>query len=364
MPGPSRVPRIARLQALQALVAAIEQRARRYLQLRTDNEEQTDHLRHVADRTRWLYDTELRRADPGAGVGITEHDDALIQACVFSHDIGKWIPRDELQALVPPDPETLRPYLAELTFSSHQSGLFLLALRRRFDLPQDGYTPEYDSAHHLVSAFLLARDKTLGLQQLDPADQARLIKMVIGHQFGSYFKESLLHVTSASEVTTGMLRDVSRPDRLTDDMLACAFHDADISDLLFIGSLEPRPNRGDVFHAGGLVKILMINFTNRINKVPQAPADLEGCLRSCQATVRNASNEFMTQTAIDHGFEWRREASQFLDMLREKTVYDQINGALVNQNVSAAERLTTVRSLTRLQARNFLAGNFEHGEIP
>ncbi len=72
----------------------------------------------------------------------------------------------------------------------------------------------------------------------------------------------------------------------------------------------------------------------------------------------------MTQTAIDHGFEWRREASQFLDMLREKTVYDQINGALVNQHVSAAERLTTVRSLTRLQARNFLAGNFEHGENP
>src|SRR5258706_13444663 len=242
-PGPNTQPGAGNIQpdtplhAIQALVAAIEQRARRYLQLRTDNEEQTDHLRHVASRTRWLYDSELRRADPGAGVGITEHDDALIQACVFSHDIGKWIPRDDLRALVPADPETLRPYLAELTFSSHQSGLFLLALRRRFDLPQDGYTPEYDSAHHLVSAFLLARDETLGLQHLDPADQARLIKMIIGHQFGSYFKESLLHVTSASEVTTGMLRDVSRPDRLTDDMLACAFHDADISDLLFIGSL-------------------------------------------------------------------------------------------------------------------------------
>jgi len=363
-PGAGDIQPDTPLHALQALVAAIEQRARRYLQLRTDNEEQTDHLRHVADRTRWLYDSELRRADPGSGVGITEHDDALIQACVFSHDIGKWIPRDDLRALVPADPETLRPYLAELTFSSHQSGLFLLALRRRFDLPQDGYTPEYDSAHHLVSAFLLARDETLGLRHLDPADQARLIKMIIGHQFGSYFKESLLHVTDAADVTTGMLRDVSRPDRLTDDILACAFHDADISDLLFIGSLEPRPNREDVFHAGGLVKILMINFTNRINNVPQAPADLEGCLRSCQATVRNASNEFMTQTAIDHGFEWRREASQFLDMLRDKTVYDQINGALLDEHVAAAVRLSTVRSLTRLQARNFLAGRFEHGEIP
>ena len=94
MPGAHRVPPLAPLQSLQALVAAIAERARRYLQLRTDNEEQTDHLRHVADRTRWLYDSELRRADPAAGVGITEHDDALIQACVFSHDIGKWIPRD------------------------------------------------------------------------------------------------------------------------------------------------------------------------------------------------------------------------------------------------------------------------------
>ena len=352
------------LQAMHALVAAIEARARHYLQLRADNDDQTDHLRHVADRTRWLYDTELRHADPAAGLGITEHDDLLIQACVFSHDIGKWIPRDELRALVPADPETLRPFLAELTFSKHQTGLFLLALRRRFDLPQDGYTPEYNSAHHLVSAFLLARDDTLGLQRLDPADQARLIKMIIGHQFGSYFKESLLHVSDASEVTTGMLRDVSRPDRLADDPLAKAFHDADISDLLFIGSLEPRPNREDVFHAGGLVKILMINFANRINGVPLAPADLEGCLRSCQATVRSASNEFMTQTAIEHGFEWRREASRFLDVFRDKALYDQINDALVDDDASPADRLTTVRGLTRFQARNFLTARFEPDDLP
>jgi hypothetical protein len=363
-PAGGPLPPANSLPAIQALVTAIEQRARQYLQLRTDNEEQTDHLRHVADRTRWLYDSELRRANPNASVGITEHDDLLIQACVFSHDIGKWIPRDELHALVPADPEALRPYLAELTFSSHQSGLFLLALRRRFDLPQDGYTPEYDSAHHLVSAFLLAKDDTLGLQHLHPDDQARLIKMIIGHQFGSYFKESLLNIRSASEVTTGMLRDVSRPDRLADDMLACAFHDADISDLLFIGSLEPRPNREDVFHAGGLIKILLINFNNRINRAPQAPADLEGCLRSCQATVRNACNEFMTQTAIDHGYEWRREASRFLDMLRDKALYDQINSALVDEQVSPADRQKTVRSLTRLQARNFLSGRFPQSDLP
>src|ERR1700674_3172903 len=83
-----------RARDLQTLVETIEQRVRRYLQARTDNEEQTDHLRHVADRTRWLYYSELQRASPGASVRITEHEDALIQACVLSHDIGKWIPRD------------------------------------------------------------------------------------------------------------------------------------------------------------------------------------------------------------------------------------------------------------------------------
>ena len=341
---------------LHALVETVEQRVRQYLLPRSDNEEQTDHLRHVADRTRWLYYSELQRANPGASVRISEHEDALIQACVLSHDIGKWIPRDNLRALMPNDLDTLAPTFAELKFSPFQSDLFLLALRRRFGLAQDGYSPEYDSAHHLVSAFLLVTDASLGFHQIDPADQARLITMIVGHQFGSYFKESLLNISlrEGSEVTTGMLMDVSRPDRVMGDLLASSFHDADISDLLFIGSLERRPNREDIFHTGGLVKILMINFTNCIFQVPMAPTELEGCLRSCQGTVHSACKEFITQTATEHGFRWRREAKRFLSMLRERTVYDRLNGALLDLSQPNTDRLTTVRSLARLQARDFL----------
>ena len=342
------------LPELQALVGAIEQRAREYLKLRPDNDEQSDHLRHVADRTRWMYHTELLRTEPGRWAAISEHDDALIEACVFSHDIGKWIPRDDLRALLPEGDEAQRLVFEELTFSSHQVALFQLALRRRFELPQDGYTPEYDSAHHLVSAFLMVRDEPLGFHRLDPVDQARLIKMVLGHQFGSYFKESLLSVRVGREITTGMLMDVSRPDRMAGDTLACAFHDADISDLLFVGSLERRPFREDIYHAGGLVKILLINFINRINRVPRAPSDLEGCLRSCQATVRNACNEFITQTAIEHGFDWRKEASRFLETLRDQAVYDQINSVLQSDASAPSDRITTIRSLIRLRARIFL----------
>jgi hypothetical protein len=341
---------------LNTLVETIDHRVRRYLAPRSDNEEQSDHLRHVADRTRWLYYSELQRANPGASVRISEHEDALIQACVLSHDMGKWIPRDELHALMPADPARLAPTFAELKFSPNQSDLFLLALRRRFGLAQDGYTPEYDSAHHLVSAFLLATDESLGFHLIEPADQERLITMIVGHQFGSYFKESLLNISlrDGSEVTTGMLMDVSRPDRVVGDLLASSFHDADISDLLFIGSLERRPNREDIFHPGGLVKILMINYINCINQVPNSPTELEGCLRSCQGTVHNACKEFITQTAADHGYRWRREAKRFLGMLRERPVYDRLNSTLLDRSISAADRLTTVRSLTRLQARDFL----------
>jgi hypothetical protein len=349
---------------LQALVETVERRVRQFLLPRSDNEEQSDHLRHVADRTRWLYYSELQRANPGASVRISEHEDRLIQACVLSHDIGKWIPRDELRALMPNDLSLLAPTFAELQFSAYQSDLFLLALRRRFGLAQDGYTPEYDSAHHLVSAFMLATDQTLGFHQIDAADQARLINMIVGHQFGSYFKESLLNLSlrEGSEVTTGMLMDVSRPDRVMGDLLASSFHDADISDLLFIGSLERRPNREDIFHTGGLVKILMINYTNCINQVPMAPADLEGCLRSCQATVHSACKEFITQTASDHGYRWRREAKRFLTLLRERPVYDRLNGTLLDRNLAGADRLMTVRSLTRLQARDFLTRPDEPAE--
>jgi hypothetical protein len=102
------------------------------------------------------------------------------------------------------------------------------------------------------------------------------------------------------------------------------------------------------------VKILMINYTNCIYQVPSGPKDLESCLRSCQATVHSACKEFITQTAADHGYHWRREAKRFLGLLRERPVYDRLNEALLNHHSPAADRLTTVRSLTRLQARDFL----------
>jgi hypothetical protein len=345
----NEVVRPGSLGELKAFVERVEHRVRQYLQPLSDNEEQTDHLRHVADRTRWMYYSELQRANPGASVRISEHEDALIQACAFCHDIGKWIPRDELRELVPAEQGALSGTFAELKFTSHQSELFLLGLRRRFSLPADGYTPEYDSAHHLVSAYMLATDERLDLHRLPAGDQARLITMIVGHQFGGYFKESLLNLSMR-----GMLLDVSRPDRLEGDLLACAFHDADISDLLFIGSLERRPNREDIYHTGGLVKILMINFTNLIQRVPQAPTDLEGCLRSCQATVHSACKEFITQTAVEHGYQWRREARRFLVLLREKPIYDKLNVALLDSSRPGADRLTSIRSLTRLQAREFL----------
>jgi hypothetical protein len=369
VPPPAPVDRTLALsyRRLRGFVERVEQRVRQYLEPRTDNEEQTDHLRHVADRTRWLYYGELQRNNPGASVRISEHEDALIQACVFSHDIGKWIPRPELHVLVSPDPETLRRTFDELRFSPFQSELFQLAVRKRFALPEDGYTPEYDSAHHLVSAYMLATDEQLGFHHLTPADQTRLITMIVGHQFGSYFKESLLNLSlrAGSEVTTGMLMDVSRPDRMEGDPLACAFHDADISDLLFVGSLERRPNREDIYHTGGLVKILMINFTLRINQVPNAPADLEACLRSCHSTVQSACKEFITETAVEHGYQWRREALRFLGMLREKSVFDRLNAVLLDESRPGGDRLTSVRSLVRLQARDFLTRSEEElNEIP
>jgi hypothetical protein len=88
--------------------------------------------------------------------------------------------------------------------------------------------------------------------------------------------------------------------------------------------------------------------------VPLAPTELQGCLRSCQGTVHSACKEFITSTATEYGYRWRREAKRFLSMLRERQVYDRIDGALLDHSGSGADRLTTVRSLTRLQARDFL----------
>jgi hypothetical protein len=346
---------------LNAFVARLEHRVREYLAARADRDEQADHLRHVADRTRWLYYGELQRTRPGAMVRISEHEDALIQACAYSHDVGKWVPRPVLAALVPPAEADLRARLGELSLTPNQAGLFIVAVRRRFSLPADGYTPEYDAAHHLVSAYQLATDDSLGFHRLHGDDQQRLLTMIIGHQFGSYFKESLLQLAlhGTTEVTTGMLMDISRPDRAQGDLLAAAFHDADISDLLFVGSLERRPNREPLFHTGGLVKILMINFINRVNGVPSAPKDLAGCIRSCQGSVNSACKEFLTPTAVDNGLQWRREARRFLLALRDQPVFERLNSLLLADSQPAGERITSLRGLTRLEAHAFLERNEE-----
>lgn len=340
---------------LQRFLARVEQRVQGYLGLRADQAEQLDHLRHVADRTRWLYYSELQLKNPAASIGLTRHENDLIEACVQSHDIGKWIPRDELRPLLPADPADMQPIFQALKFTPHQIDLFLLGVRRKFALPQDGYSPEYDSAHHLVSAYMLAADPELGFHQLEPEDQTRLIDMIVGHQFGSYFKETLMHLKQLDpEVTTGMLADVARPDRVAGDLLASAFHDADISDLLFVGSLERRPNREEILHTGGLVKILMINFTNLIYGVPNAPRTLHECLRSCQSTVVSVVTELLTPTAVEHGEKWRRQAHRFLGMLRDNTVAGKFNAALLAGEASAPERLTAVRTMTYMYARDFL----------
>src|SRR5262245_7498244 len=116
---------------LRAFVARVEQRVQDYLASRPDKIEQTDHLRHVADRTRSLYYTELKPNAHGLTVCIQEREDYLIEACGYSHDIGKWIPREDLEALVPDDPDVLACFFTRLEFTPSQSGLFELGVRRR-----------------------------------------------------------------------------------------------------------------------------------------------------------------------------------------------------------------------------------------
>lgn len=340
---------------LTALVAQLEDRVTRYLDPRADQAEQRDHLRHVADRTRWLYYSELQRQTSALSIRIPEHEDLLIEACALSHDIGKWVPRDDLRALLPADELALSAIFAELGFNADQGELFLLGVRRRLALEKDGYVPEYDSAHHLVSAYQLVTDPGFDFHRLWPEDQTRLLRMIIGHQFGSYFKEQLLNLSlHDNAVTTGMVVEVARPDKVADDLLASAFHDADISDLLFVGSLERRPYREDLFHTGGLVKILMINFTNLLFQAPNGPRTLEACLRSCQFTVTTVCEEFLTQTAIEHGVKWRKDARRFLGYLREKSVAERLTAVLTEEDKPVPERLKQLRTLAYVQAREFL----------
>ena len=77
--------------------------------------------------------------------------------------------------------------------------VFDLGGRKLEVVEQPGHTPGeivlLDAAHHLVSAYILEMDPDLGFHRLAPADQAQLVDMVVGHQFGSYFKGSLLNLS-------------------------------------------------------------------------------------------------------------------------------------------------------------------------
>ncbi|MBL8058058.1 MAG: hypothetical protein JNK29_15240 [Anaerolineales bacterium] len=340
---------------LEAFLTRLRARVMEYLGPRQDSPEQLDHLRHVANRARWLYFVEIQRQNPGSPPAISLHDDRLIEACALGHDIGKWVPREVLRALLPADRAGLLPIVRELRLLPNQIDLLQLGVRRRLALPQDGYSPEYDAAHHLVSALILTADAGLGFHHLSLGDQEHLIDAIIGHQFGSYFKERLFQISLHDRaVTTGMLVDVSRPELLAGDWLACAFHDADIADLLYVGSLEHRPGREDYLHAGGLVKILLINFMTTVHHVPDAPNTYEDCLRSCQLTVTSVGREFLTATAIEHGRKWRHQANRFLDTLREPETAERFKSVLYDQAQPPAERLAALRLLTHHHARRFV----------
>ena len=357
-PGPaSPAAPLSEAEALSALVARLKAKVQSYLESRHDAQEQHDHLQHVAARTRWLYSNELQRQAAGGEVTISAHDNDLIDACVYSHDMGKWIPRNELHAIFSDERTLLEPIFRELRFSPDQQELLLLGIRRRFHLPQDGFTPEYDAAHHLVSAYMLATQDDLAFHSLSAADQLQLVNMVVGHQFGSYFKGSLLSLSLHDrEVTTGMLVDSARSDRLAGDVLSSVFHDADISDLLFVGSVENLADGTERLHSGGLIKILLINFTNLLHGAPQAPANLDEVLLSCQSTVNNACKEFLTPTAIECGQVWREEARGFMDAIRQPAPTAKINAALTAPGQSPSERRLAVRELIYSYAMDFLKG--------
>lgn len=342
---------------LAALVARLQARVQTYLRPRADGAEQTDHLRHVAERARWVYLSEAQRLTPNAMPGLTQRESLLLDACALSHDIGKWIPREDLRALLPKTSGSIITLLRELQFLPNQSDLFLLGIRRRLNLPRDGYSPEYDAAHHLVSAFLLIADSELNLHALSLKDQDWLIMAVIGHQFGSYYKERLLQLSLRDrEITTGMLVDISRPELLRGDRLASAFHDADIADLLYVGSLDHNPESGEAtLRAGGLLKILLINLSTLALDAPGAPRTFEECLRSCWSTVNNVGKEFLTQTAVDNGYKWRKQATQFLNELQEPENANAFEALIQETARPAAERVTALRQLTYQRAREFLS---------
>lgn len=338
---------------LERFIATMQQRVQTYLNARNDSLEQFDHLRHVADRARWLYFSELQRQ--GDKRSINRYESALIDACVLSHDFGKWVPRDYLRALIPADEAARATLFARLGFTPCQVDVFMLATQRRLALPKDGYTTEYDAAHHLVSAFCVVADQDLGFGLLADDDQHRLVNMILGHHFGGYFKERLLNLALRDDtITGGMISDLTRPERILGDTLACSFHDADLSDLLYVGNLERRPNREDILHVGGLVKILLINLNNIIFAVPDAPPDVLGCIISCQFTVNNVCQEFITPTAIQMGMDWRVGAGRFLNRIKERDSIRSFTQALGTPEQPMLERLKAVRLQAYWRARDFI----------
>jgi hypothetical protein len=340
---------------LYAFVGRLERRVHHYLRGRVDSAEQVDHLRHVSERARWLYLSELQRADPEALPTLSRHESHLIEACALSHDIGKWIPRADLHRLMPVPAQVDRSTLDALRLGPNQIDLLLLGIERRFRLSQDGYSAEYDAAHHLVSAYVLAADGELEFQHLSEADQAWLLKAIVGHQFGGYYKERLLQLSlNDTAITTGMLTDVSRPEALAGDTLASAFHDADLADLLFIGSLRRNAQSQPAFHAGGLAKILLINFALMLNAVPGAPDDFEAVLHSCATTVNSVCQELLTPTAVQNGLRWRERASQFLQRLQQPAARRRIETLLHADSRSPVERLAELRQMINTHAVAFL----------
>jgi hypothetical protein len=341
---------------LYAFVGRLERRVHHYLQARADSAEQVDHLRHVSDRARWLYLSELQRVDPGALPTLSRHESNLIEACALSHDISKWIPRDELRELIPRPVADILPTLREMRLVPNQMDLLLLGVERRFHLPQDGYSPEYDAAHHLVSAYLLAADREFQFHHLSLHDQDWLIKAIVGHQFGGYYKDRLLQLSlKDTAITTGMLIDVSRPEALAGDTLACAFHDADLADLLFVGSLRRDTQSATALHAGGLIKILLINFNLLVHAAPGSPESFEAVLRSCTTTVNSVCQEFLTPTAVQSGYRWRERAVQFLQQLQQPEIDARIDQLLHDGHRQPNARLTELRRLISEQALLFLA---------
>lgn len=348
---------------LLGFVEAVQARANAYLSVRPDQYEQLDHLRHVSNRAHWLYYNELVRATPpGAPVMMSRRESLLLDACTFSHDLGKWIPRDDLTALLP---QAVTPAQAQSAFrdrartllglSEFQLDLLWLGLRRRLDPDKDAYSAVYDAAHHLVSAYIVVADPTLGFAALPREDQFEVLTTVIGHQFGAYYKRTLFELSVRDpDITPGLLVDISRPDKIVGLRLPASFHDADINDMLYVGSLERRPYREDLLHAGGLIKIFLINLTLLVHGVPNGPRDLNDCINSCAATVQNVISEFLTPTARNEGQAMRDRASLFLDMLSDIDTATGYIRLIQDTARPPADRLTALRTLTHSKAREFL----------